>query len=141
MCWLGEIKISRPVQGKELWRVDSEISYLYQELVRITVLPGMETDGASIPRLFWRLIGGPFTGRYVGAALIHDGLYASELLPREVADNIFKAAMLSLNVPAWKASIMFWAVRMGGGGVWKRHTKESIDKARQYVSVDGEEYL
>lgn len=141
MCWEGDIKISRPVKGELIWRVDEKISYVYNELIKITVLPGMTTDGASIPRLFWRLIGGPFTGKYVGAALIHDGLYASELLPREVADEIFYRAMLSLAVPRWKALIMFSAVRIGGRNVWRSHTEESIQAARETVIVDALEML
>ena len=29
-------------------------------------------DGASIPRLFWTLIGGPFEGKYRNASIVHD---------------------------------------------------------------------
>ena len=33
---------------------------------------GMTTDGASIPRALWTLIGSPYTGNYRRAALVHD---------------------------------------------------------------------
>jgi hypothetical protein len=33
---------------------------------------GYKTDGASIPPIFWPIIGFPFTGYYVSAAIIHD---------------------------------------------------------------------
>jgi hypothetical protein len=40
----------------------------------ITAPKGFRYDGASIPRLFWRIIGSPFTGDYRRAAVIHDWL-------------------------------------------------------------------
>lgn len=35
-------------------------------------LKGTVIDGASIPRFFWRFIGGPFEGLYRKASVIHD---------------------------------------------------------------------
>ena len=33
---------------------------------------GSTVDGASIPRMFWALIGGPFEGEYRNASIVHD---------------------------------------------------------------------
>jgi hypothetical protein len=33
---------------------------------------GLVTDGASIPRALWSIVGSPFTGNYRRAAVIHD---------------------------------------------------------------------
>lgn len=33
---------------------------------------GIDVDGASIPRVFWTFIGGPFEGRYRNASVVHD---------------------------------------------------------------------
>jgi uncharacterized protein DUF1353 len=33
---------------------------------------GSEVDGASIPQVFWSLIGGPFEGQYRNASIVHD---------------------------------------------------------------------
>ena len=33
---------------------------------------GVEVDGASIPRIFWTLFGGPFEGNYIHASVVHD---------------------------------------------------------------------
>lgn len=33
---------------------------------------GSVVDGASIPRVFWTLIGGPFEGKYRNASIVHD---------------------------------------------------------------------
>jgi len=41
---------------------------------------GMLLDGASIPRLFWLLIGSPFVGEYRWPSIFHDAGYSGELI-------------------------------------------------------------
>jgi hypothetical protein len=36
---------------------------------------GSVTDGASIPRYLWSLMGGPFEGQYRNASVLHDAAY------------------------------------------------------------------
>ena len=55
----------------------------------VTVKKGFDFDGASIPKWLWSIYGSPLNGNYVVASLIHDGLYASQLVSKIVADNIF----------------------------------------------------
>ena len=62
--------------GVKLWELVGDLSYENNEL-RITAKSGLKTDGASIPKPFWRLIGSPLTGRYVKSAIIHDALSVS----------------------------------------------------------------
>lgn len=87
---------------------------------RIVVPAGYVTDFASIPRLFWRLE--PPLGPAGKAAVVHDYLYSTRGLAgrytRAAADGIFREAMGVLKVPAWKRSLMWAAVRVGGGGGW-----------------------
>jgi hypothetical protein len=75
---------------------------------------GFVTDGASIPKLFWSVIGGPFDGKYVGAAVIHDVGCVSHKYTWQVTDRMFYYAMLDLDVDTAKAKIMYWAVRKFG---------------------------
>lgn len=84
---------------------------------RIVVPAGFRTDFASIPRLLWPLIGHP-AGRYAQAASLHDWLYRNHLVSRAEADRIFREAMGTLGVPAWKRSLMWAAVRVGGHGAY-----------------------
>jgi hypothetical protein len=102
---------------------------------RIRVLPGYRYDGASIPRMFWRLIGNPWE-EYEAAALIHDILYDSEIWEREDADQCFRDLMEWLGVAKWRLSLMYRAVRLGGGPTWDKHTPESVYSARQFLEVD-----
>jgi len=83
----------------------------------ITVPAGFKTDFASVPRLFWNLA--PPWGKYSRAAVVHDWLYQSGITEKDVADLIFKALMIRYGVPAWKAEVMYKAVKWFGGAAWK----------------------
>ena len=50
--------------------------------VVVRVRPGFRTDGASIPRLLWRVFGSPYDPDIFAAAIAHDALYRGEILPR-----------------------------------------------------------
>ena len=84
--------------------------------------PGQVVNGASIPRVFWRLIGSPMTGRYRRAACLHDCAYAHQKSPREEADEMFMEAMDADGVGRVLRGVMWWAVRMFGGRNWKLET-------------------
>lgn len=83
----------------------------------ITVPTGFESDGASVPKLFWSAF--PPFDTYLPAAVVHDllcvqghndkCLYTS----REAAD-IFYEAMRACGVGITKARTMYYAVRYFG---------------------------
>ena len=99
---------------------------------RIKVLKGFDFDAASIPKVFWSIIGSPFTGNYTTPAAIHDGLYAGEILDRKVCDDIFLDLMKQYKVSYARRYTMYWAVRLGGGKVWKEHTEKEVLKYKGY---------
>ncbi len=75
------------------------------------------TDGASIPKFAWPIIGHPF-GRYAQAAVLHDYLYRTHLKTKENSDNIFLEAMEVLEVPKHIRVTMYWCVRLFGKKAW-----------------------
>jgi len=89
---------------------------------------GTKTDGASVPRFFWRLIGGPMTGKYRQAAVVHDGGYTGDLIwcvndkptsyDRKTVDALFLQLMKALGVARWRRNLMYLAVRWFGGKHW-----------------------
>ena len=104
---------------------------------RIKVLKGFDFDAASIPKMFWSIIGSPFTGNYTTPAAIHDGLYAGEVLDRKVCDDIFLDLMKQYKVSYVRRYAMYWAVRLGGGKVWKEHNQEEVQEYKKYVDVSA----
>ena len=105
------------------------------DLYKITIKRGMHTDGASIPQIFWSIIGSPLMGKYVGSALIHDGLYASKILTRKQSDKLFEQMMKDNNVGVVRRKLMYAAVRLGGWASWNAYTEEFCENARRFIDV------
>lgn len=116
------------------YKLKSSLTYENDDL-KVTVKNGLITDGASIPRAFWTIIGCPLMGKYVGSALIHDGLYASEGTTRQEADALFEEMLKDNGVDIIRRKLMYWAVRAGGRFPWSKHTPEGVAEASQFVTV------
>lgn len=102
----------------------------------VTIKEGFETDGASIPDLLVAPLGlSRDAASIIRGALIHDAIYASELLDRQTADSILYAACLKDGMDPDKAVAVWRAVHEWGFVVWDRHTPESIAMARSMVSI------
>src|SRR3954467_9592619 len=71
---------------------------------------GTKVDGASIPRIFWTLIGGPFEGKYRNASVIHDRYCDTKERPWRDTHRMFYEGMRCNGVGAAKAKIMYYAV-------------------------------
>jgi hypothetical protein len=105
----------------------------------IRINKGFETDGASIPNtpmIRW-IIGHPFSMPLLPCALVHDALYAGELLPRKECDWLFLELMKRAKIGWLKRNTVWSAVRLGGSIVWSRHTVDSVLKARKFCSLQN----
>jgi hypothetical protein len=104
--------------GSRLFRLESAFRYRSSFGV-ITVPPGFITDGASIPRCFWNILA-PF-GEYFEAAIIHDYLYSphNRRFTRAQADAIFKEAMFNVGIGWFTRGLIYRAVRLFGGKLFK----------------------
>ncbi|MEQ1949487.1 MAG: DUF1353 domain-containing protein [Bryobacteraceae bacterium] len=77
---------------------------------------GSTIDGASIPRAFWTVIGGPFEGSYRYASVIHDVYcvrgeqHLPGARPWQKVHRMFYDAMRCSGVPDSKALVMYGAV-------------------------------
>ena len=86
----------------------------------VIVPAGFQTDGATVPRLFWSIL--PPWGVYGQAAILHDYLcrtrslttYAGEIqrIGYRDIDRAFYDAMKDLGTPLWKRALMYGAVRV-----------------------------
>jgi len=81
-----------------------------------------ETDGASIPNIFWGFpfFFTPFEGETLAAAVVHDFIYDTEILPKRVADRIFFNLLRRYKVNIVKAVLYYAAVTIGGK--YDKHT-------------------
>lgn len=89
---------------------------------RYEVPKGMETDGASIPRLLWFLCGHPLATPRLYAALLHDFIYGGgdPEATRADADDLFRDIQIDLGVPRWKAYVEWAALRLFGKSHWHK---------------------
>lgn len=112
--------------GRARWKLLCELAYNSQIHGLIIVPAGYVTDFASVPRLpfaYW------LTGDTAHAsAVVHDYLCSVEYARCKIswgrAADVFREAMKHEKVPAWRRTMMYWAVRMAGG---KRNCKETAE--------------
>lgn len=97
----------------------------------IVVPRGFETDGASVPRIMWRLFP-PFDGDYDAAAVLHDYVYRNSLklgFTREQADTLLRDGMVATHTARWKRCAIYYGVRLGGWTAWNiNREKEALRK-------------
>lgn len=102
----------------------------------ISIRAGFRTDGASIPVPMRRFIGNPFDTVRLIAAVLHDALYLSHLLPRIVADFIYYLALRQCShMPRAYAFAEYLALRAGGKEAWNEKTPSDIAEGRRLVRV------
>lgn len=85
---------------------------------------GSKVNGASIPRAFWSLIGGPFDGKYRNASVLHDVAYTQKTRSARAADRMFYNAMRCSGVGVVEAKTMYYALYRHG-----RHWKHPVRRA------------
>jgi hypothetical protein len=116
------------------WRTLSDLCFPLEDKRIVLVRKGFKTDLASIPRGLWNLYP-PTHPDYRASAIMHDGLYASELLPRSECDWAFLCALQQQGNNWWTRNVFYSSVRCFGGSVWSGHTPESIAGARKFVEI------
>lgn len=100
--------------GRGLFRGAGNVSVYAQigsrrRFVLDVIRKGALTDGASIPRLLRAWLD-PW-GRGAPAYIWHDDLIERPDVPKWEADLLFLYALRSLGVPAFRATMMYFAVR------------------------------
>ena len=106
------------------YKLVKPISYTTNKGKEWIVPIGFLTDGASIPKIAWSIVGSPLTGRYTKAAVVHDQFYALVNVKRSYADKIFLEAMKELKVGWLKRKTMYWAVRLYSWTIWNKRKKK-----------------
>lgn len=109
---LTQLRVNLASPGR--WRLADPLSYRSTVLGEVVTVPaGFLTDFASVPRLpivFWL-----FGDTAEEAAVVHDWLYYTAKVPRQVADQVFLEAALATGVPGWRAYMMYLGLRVFGG--------------------------
>ena len=75
-----------------------------------TAPKGIVVNGASIPKFFWSFIGGPWSGKYKRASVIHDHFCETKSRKWDDVHRVFYDAMIASGVSELKAKLMYFAV-------------------------------
>ena len=116
----------RPLRGEFVGKGQWKLTDLfeYKNMPDWVIIPaGFKSDGASIPKIAWSLIGSPW-GKYAKSAVIHDYLYRTQTTTRKEADKIFLDGMKILGVSWWRRGTMFNCVRLAGFIPWRNRRRE-----------------
>lgn len=97
-----------------LMRLEEDFTYIDDNDIQWTASKGNITDGASIPRAFWSIMGGPLAGKYRRAAVIHDVYCKNQDRPYQMVHRMFYEAMLADGVGKITAKTMYLAVKTFG---------------------------
>lgn len=81
---------------------------------RIIAPKGFECDGASIPPFFWPIVGHPFSGSSLRAAIIHDALSANRTMPCRMVHRLFAQLLAVDGVAPMRRWLMSKAVAWFG---------------------------
>jgi hypothetical protein len=103
--------------------------------LRVMILHGFKSDGASIPRWLWPVVGPRLAAKTFPAALLHDALYESKLFARWFADAEFYRLLVGFGAGRLKARLYWLAVRVFGGVFWKRISEQDVKATRHLVKV------
>lgn len=91
---------------------DMCISYMYGTSRKMLTVPeGFESDGASIPRPLWSIIGSPFLPQFITAAIVHDYMCSMKYTVDEKSD-LFYTLLTYSGVRNLRAKLMEKAVRL-----------------------------
>jgi hypothetical protein len=95
--------------GREI-RLLKRLTFTDKRGVSWRVPAGYTSDGASIPRVFWSVVGAPLSGRYRDAAIVHDYFCEKRSHPWERVHAMFYEASLAGGVEPSLAWAMYQVV-------------------------------
>lgn len=109
----GEL-ILRPLDDGRDMQVMQDFSYTDWQGHKLIATAGFVSDGATIPRAVWSLVGGPWDGPYRKAAVVHDVGCRNHKYTWRDTHRLFLEAMLDSGVTRSLALTMYWGVLVGG---------------------------
>lgn len=87
-----------------------DFAYIDASGKRWTAPKGTVVDGASIPKVFWSVIGSPFEGPYRNASVVHDIGCEEQTESWEDVHRMFHDACRCGGASSQKAKMLYWAV-------------------------------
>jgi hypothetical protein len=94
-------------------------------------------NGASIPKAFWTITGGPFEGKYRNASIVHDEACVRMTEPSENVHLMFYEACRCGGVSEYQAKVLYAAVYHFG----PKWTIRRVMEQKTRIGPDGQEQV
>lgn len=120
----GRLVTSWEKNGRDM-RLERKFAYIDPMGTLWEVPKGAKVNGASIPKFLWSLIGGPFSGRYREASVIHDYFCFTQTRDWKKVHEIFYFASRASGVGLALANVMYQGVYRFGPSWPKNRTIRS----------------
>lgn len=119
-------------------RLNKPLRYYSKLLDRVIEIPvGEVSDGRSVP--WWTGVGFIlYGGRNCPAAWVHDYLYRTGTVSRELADAVFREALIAEGERPSAAAVMYGAVRTFG---WWPHGRYRRQERKAAAAIDPDQPL
>lgn len=135
--WSNSISVHK-VNG--LYVLDNPVYIIFEynyNKFKITVGKNAMTDGLSVPKIFrWYLTDWDNDNvLYNVAGICHDGAYGSELLAKDIADELFYQGLVMAGISKSKAKVAKYAVQYLAGLHYGR--KNDDFGISPYVKLDS----
>ena len=110
-----KVEIHRSDEMGNVYRLLEPLTY-----EDLTVPAGFESDGASVPRFFWRIVFPPGDTKALRAAFLHDYIYRTHPAgwTKAQADDLFRKILIEDGVSRTSAALAYYGVRLFGGSSW-----------------------
>ena len=85
---------------------------------KYTVPAGFSCDGCSVPTFLWDSVSPQLDPRTLRGAIVHDYIYRGNVpgINRKEADMLLRELIKEDGFSAFKAGVVYWGVRLAGGG-------------------------
>jgi hypothetical protein len=107
--FIGHVVAEWLADGRDM-RLVEPFAYLDAVACRWDAPAASVVNGASIPRAFWSVIGGPFVGRFRNASVVHDVACVARVRPWRQVHRMFYEACRCAETPLVQAKTMYYAV-------------------------------
>lgn len=125
-------------------RSDGELVFIFYDdlpftntlIGDVTIPKGFHSDGCSMPRVLWTVIGHPLDIDYMKEAFLHDWLYYIQICSRKMADKVIEDEMRKSGRVGWfRRKTIYRGLRIGGWAAWNKHAKRI--KAEQEAKAEA----
>ena len=130
----GEVVAAWDSDGRRM-TLREEFAYIDAQNRRWVAPVGSVVDGASIPSVFWTVIGAPFEGKYRNASVVHDIGCSEMRQPWEDVHQMFYEACRCGGVDETQAKIIYYAVYHFGPR-WQNVVEPESDTSGQVAEQE-----